>query len=143
MASHTHQFEKFVYGRYPSTLGNRFEDWLEKIDLCAHANGIKESDENIKSIILINIGDELFDVYKSKRKNDKTDKYKDVRAMLSAHVKPKRCEFTEVCVFRRAHRLEGETANEFAMRLRSLAAHCSFTELQSLEANLNGEHGPT
>ena len=46
-------------------------------------------------------------------------------------------------MFRRAHRLEGETANEFAMRLRSLVANCSFTELQSLEANLNGEHGPT
>ena len=48
--------------------------------------------------------------------------------MLSAHVKPKRCEFTVVCIFRRAHRLEGETANEFAIRLRSLAAHCNFTE---------------
>ena len=90
MARHTHQFEKFVYGWDPATLGTRLEDWLEKIDLCANANGIKESDENIKSIILVNIGDELFDVYKSKRKNDKTDKYKDVRAMLSAHVKPKR-----------------------------------------------------
>jgi hypothetical protein len=48
--------------------------------------------------------------------------------MLSAHVKTK-----EVCVFRRAHRLELETANEFAkMRLRSLAAaaQCSFTELE-------------
>jgi hypothetical protein len=89
MASQTHRFEKFVYGCDLSTLGVRFEDWLEKIDLCANANGIKESDENIKSIILVNIGDELFDVYKSKRKNDKTDKYKDVRAMLSAHVKPK------------------------------------------------------
>ena len=66
----------------------------------------------------------------SKRKNDKKDKYKEVRTMLSDHVKPKRCEFTEVCVFRRAHRLEGETASEFAMRLRSLAAHCNYTELE-------------
>ena len=48
--------------------------------------------------------------------------------MLSDHVKPKRCEFTEVCVFRRAHRLEGETASEFAMRLRSLAAYCNYTQ---------------
>ena len=76
MAGQTHQFEKFVYGRDPATLGARFEDWLEKFDLCAHANGIKEEDESLKSIFLINVGDELFDVYKSKRKNDKTDKYK-------------------------------------------------------------------
>jgi hypothetical protein len=47
--------------------------------------------------------------------------------MLSTHAKTK-----EVCVLRRAHRLELETANEFAkMRLRSLAAaQCSFTWLE-------------
>ena len=130
MAKNAHQFEKFVYGRDPATLGARFEDWLEKFDLCAHANGIKETDANIKSIFLINISDELFEIYKTKRKSDKSDTYQEIRNMLSAHVKPKRCEFTEVCVFRRAQRLEGETASDFAMRLRSLAAHCNFTELE-------------
>ena len=77
------------------------------------------------------IGEELLTVYRSKRKADKSDTYEEIRKMLEAHVKPNTVVFTEVMVFRRASRHEGETANEFAIRLRQLAKNCQFKELEA------------
>jgi hypothetical protein len=79
----------------------------------------------------LKIGEELLTVYRSKRKADKSDTYDEIRKMLVAHVKPNTVVFTEVMVFRRASRHEGETANEFAIRLRQLAKNCQFKELES------------
>ena len=73
----------------------------------------------------------MLEVYRSKRKTDKTDTYVEIRAMLEAHLKPKTVVFTEVMIFRRAARYEGETANEFAIRLRHLSKHCQFKELEA------------
>ena len=115
---------KFVYGRNQSTLGQRFEDWLELFDLALGINGIKE--EHHKAYFLLNIGEELLDIYRSKKKSDSTDTYKEVRQMLTAHLKPKTVVFTEVMVFRRAMREPGESISEFAVRLRQLSKNCKF-----------------
>jgi hypothetical protein len=46
--------------------------------------------------------------------------------MLQKHLKSKTVVFTEVSVFRRTKRLEDETIQEYAIRLRSLAKNCDF-----------------
>jgi outer membrane translocation and assembly module TamA len=96
------------------------------LDLYLVAN--KTSEEKKKAIFLLKIGEELLTVYRSKRKADKSDTYEEIRKMLETHVKPNTVVFTEVMVFRRAARHEGETANEFAIRLRQLAKNCQFKE---------------
>ena len=78
--------------------------------------------------MLLNIGEELLDIYRSKRKST-TDSYKEIMDMLVAHLNPKTVVYTEVCVFRRAMRFEGETASDYAMRLRGLAKHCEFNDV--------------
>ncbi len=118
-------------------------------DLYLVAN--KTADEKKKEIFLLKIGEELLTVYRSKRKADKSDTYDEIRKMLVDHVKPNTVVFTELMVFRRASRHEGETANEFAIRLRQLAKICvtaenltlekaieKATTLENLEANLKG-----
>jgi hypothetical protein len=51
--------------------------------------------------------------------------------MLVAHVKPNTVVFTEVMVFRRASRHEGETASEFdPSALRQIAKNYQFKELE-------------
>ena len=120
---------KFVYRGSIATLGQRFEDWLELFDLYLVANKIH--DDLRKAHFLLSIGEELLEVYRSKRKTDKTDTYTEIRTMLEAHLKPKTVVFTEVMILRRAARYEGETANEFAIRLRHLSKHCQFKELEA------------
>ena len=46
--------------------------------------------------------------------------------MLQKHLTSKTVVFTEVSVFRRTTRLEDETIQEYAIRLRSLAKNCDF-----------------
>jgi hypothetical protein len=120
--------EKFIYKGNQATLGQRFENWLELFDLAVSLNGVKE--EQQKGYLLLNIGEELLEIYRSKRK-DANDDYRTIREMLSAHLKPHRVVFTEVMVFRRAKRFEGESASEFATRLRGLAKYCEFKEIDA------------
>ena len=51
--------------------------------------------------------------------------------MLTVHLKPNRVVFTEVMVFRRAKCFEGESATEFATRLRGLAKYCEFKDVDT------------
>ena len=120
---------QFVYRGSIGTLGQRFEDWLELFDLYLVAN--KTAEEKKKAIFLLKIGEVLHTVYRSKRKADKSDTYEEIRKMLEAHVKPNTGIFTEVMVFRRASRHEGEMANEFANRIEQLAKNCQFKELEA------------
>ena len=53
---------KFIYRGNAATLGQRFEDWLELFDLASEANGIKA--DQLKAYMLLNIGEELLDIYR-------------------------------------------------------------------------------
>ena len=120
--------DKFVYGRDASTLGQRWEDWLEKFDLFLQANSIANEEKKKASLLLL-MGNEAFDIYKVKRKSTKDDKYEEIKAFMTAHIQVKRCEYTEVMGFRRALRQEGESVNDYAMRLRTAATHCKFSDI--------------
>ena len=115
----------FVYRGNASTLGQRFEEWLELFDLANSILGYK--DEKLKAFFILKLGDELRAIYRA-NKNPSKDSYTEIRTMLTTHLKPKTVLFTEVMVFRRAQRQEGESANEFATRLRSMARNCEFGE---------------
>ena len=119
--------QRFVYRGNPATLGQRFSDWLEIFDLTSEANGIKN--EQSKAYFLTNIGEELLDVYRSKRKDEKMV-YDDIRKMLVEHTKPKTVVFTERAIFRRAKRHEGESVVDFATRLRTLVRYCGYKDAQ-------------
>ena len=121
------QLQKFSYRGTTSTLGQRFSDWLEMFDLAVAANGIKV--EQMKAYFLMNIGEDLLDIYRSKRKDEKMA-YEDIRNMLVDHIKPKTVVFTERAIFRRAKRHEGEPVNDFATRLRILARYCGYKDAQ-------------
>ena len=45
---------------------------------------------------------------------------------LSTHFTPLRNTFAESCQFSRERRLDGESVNEYIMRLRQATAHCDF-----------------
>ena len=94
-------------------------------DYAVSLNGV--SKEQLKAYFILNIGEDLQTIYRSKR-TDLNDSYETIREMLLAHLKPKTVVFTEVCVFRRVERYEGESANDFATRLRGLAKHCQFKD---------------
>ena len=95
--------------------------------MSSEANGIKN--EQLKAYFHTNIGEELLDVYRSKRKDEKMV-YDDVRKMLVEHTKPKTVVFTERAILRRAKRHEGESVVDFATRLRTLVRYCGYKDEQ-------------
>jgi hypothetical protein len=62
------KIQNLCYRGNPSTLGQRFSDWLELFDLGSEANGIKDGQQ--KTYFLTKVGEELLDVYRSKRKDE-------------------------------------------------------------------------
>jgi hypothetical protein len=65
-----------------TTLGQRFEEWLEMFDMAAKVDAVKA--ENTKKYLLLNIGGELMGVVRAIRK-DLTEIYEDTRKLLTKH----------------------------------------------------------
>ena len=113
----------FEYRGSASTLGLRFEQYLELFDMALVVNKITK-DEEKKAYLLLNIGEQLYQVYAATKKGDES--YTAIREMLQKHLRSKTVVFTEVSVFRRATRLQDETIQEYAIRLRNLAKNCDY-----------------
>ena len=114
----------FQYSGDPATLGARWQTWSERWLLYIEATSLTETKQ--KATYLLLIGLEAYEIYKSLKKVDNTDTMNEIYAFMKAHFLPKRSVFTESCIFRRAHRSADEPVQEYAMRLRQLAAHCNF-----------------
>ena len=116
----------FEYRGDQATLGQRFKEWLEMFDYAVLLN--KVNPDMVKAYFISHIGDDLRSILRSKRKSPE-DSYEDARKLLLEHLKPHRVVFTEVHKFRKSRRLEGEAPHEFALRLRGLARHCEFKDI--------------
>ena len=119
--------ERSATGEDPRRLNSGYKTGSREFHLSSEANGIKN--EQLKAYFLTNIGEELLDVYRSKRKDEKMV-YDDIRKMLVEHTKPKTVVFTERAIFRRAKRHEGESVVDFATRLRTLVRYCGYKDAQ-------------
>jgi hypothetical protein len=118
--------DTFVYGRDPATLGQRWQAWSERFQLYVDANGLDEATDakRIKASYLLLMGPDAMDVYRIKRKPDSTDTLAEIQKFMKEHFVVKKSEYSEIVTFRRAFRHEGETVNDYAMRLRALAKCC-------------------
>jgi hypothetical protein len=82
-----------------------------------------------KPVFLHHIGSEVYVIFKTLRKADNTDTYKEAHEKLTSHFISKRSEFAEDQTFRRTTKRSDETVDEFVMRLRHLAKHCKYADL--------------
>jgi hypothetical protein len=85
--------DTFSYGDN-STLGSRWETWLERIDIYLTATGLTDAAKT-KACFLHHIGSEVYDIFKTLRKIDNTDTYKEAHEKLTSHFVFKRSEFAE------------------------------------------------
>ena len=80
----------------------------------------------LKPLFLLKIGDDAREVYNSKRKDEKSDTLTEVIKFMSDHYAPKRSVFAYVAIFYKSKRHEGESVNDYMVRLRQLAVPCNF-----------------
>lgn len=75
------------------------------------------------------MGEEAFHVYKSLKKHDNSDTLEEIYTFMTNHFVSKRSQFTEAQIFRRAVKEADETIDQYALRLRHLATHCKFSNV--------------
>ena len=111
------------------------EDWeayVERLELFFETKDITDEKKKIAHL-LTKIGPEMYktirDLCAPTKPKDKS--YKDITELISGHVNPKRNEAMERCRFQQARQAPNENIADFIARLKELALHCKFKDLDS------------
>jgi hypothetical protein len=121
--------ETFVYGE-SSTIGARWETWLERFELYITATGLTDAVKT-KACFLVHVGSDVYSIFKTLRKADNSDTYLEAHTKLTKHFVTTRSQFAEDQTFRRATKRSEETVDEFIMRLRQLAMYCKYADIDA------------
>ena len=129
-----HELSTFNPGRDQDQHSTNWTNWYELWELCLQAYGWEEKEaggdykeaKRLKPLFIIKLGEEARKVYNSKRSQAKDDKLVDIVKFMSEYYAPKRSKFAYVAIFCRAKRHEGESVNDYILRLRHLATPCEF-----------------
>ena len=120
--------ERFHYGGDQQTLGSRWELWLAQFRIAVRASTETNADV-IKSTFLTRIGPEAFCVYETLKKADDSDSFEDIVKLLSNRFIHKGSQMAQRVKFGfDGKRQDGESIEEFVLRLRRLAKHCGFAD---------------
>ncbi|XP_073955906.1 uncharacterized protein [Choristoneura fumiferana] len=124
---------------YVGTLGSfdyKNQEWAifsGRLSMFITLNDIKE--EKKSAILLTSLSDDTYRLVSNLLHPKKVEaaKYEELVEELNKHFTPKRSTFADRSKFYEAVKLEGESCEEWAARLRGLAVHCGFgTELTVL-----------
>ncbi len=77
-----------------------------------------------------NGGEALRAVYRSKAKDEEKDSYEDVCKVLSDHFKSGLNKDAVILIFRQAMQKEGESLDDYVVRLRSIVKDCDFKDAE-------------
>ena len=110
---------EFTYSGYSTIHGSRSESLSERFQLFIEANGQDSTTDavRIKNSFLLLLGQEAFEIYKTKPIADSSGTFKEVQIFKADHFVPKKSEYAVICAFRRAIRHKGELVSDYAMRL--------------------------
>ncbi|XP_048478435.1 uncharacterized protein LOC125488852 [Plutella xylostella] len=122
-----------------STFDHHVQDWAtfkSKFDQWLIANGVEEQTDKTgakrRAILLSALSDSTYQLANNLvlPKDLVTAPFEDIVKVLDVHFTPKRCGFAERHYFYSAAQQAGESHAQWAARLRGLAAHCNFKELE-------------
>ena len=120
--------ERFVYGSDTLTLGSRWDLWLAQFRIAVKASTETNADV-IKSTFLTRIGPDAFQVYQTLKKPDDSDNFEEVVKLLSDRFVHKGSQMAQRVKFGfDGKRHDGESVEQFVLRLRLLAQHCGFAD---------------
>ena len=120
---------EFVYGD-TATVGARWETWLEIFELYILAIGLTDA-AKIKACFLTHVGMDVFIIFKTLRKASNDDTYIEAHTKLTKYFVSSRSQFCEDQNFRRASKRADESVDEYILRLRQLAKHCKYTDIDA------------
>ena len=110
----------------PSSLSQRWKSWKRRFETYLAAFNITE-DKQKRALLLYQAGQETQELFDTLP--DTGDDYTTALAKLDGYFLPKKNVDYEIFQFREAVQQAGETTDQYVTRLRKLAAHCEFENL--------------
>lgn len=111
----------------PSSLGQRWKNWTKRFQTYIVAMNITD-DKQKRALLLYQAGPATQEIFETL--SDTGDDYKTAQEKLDAYFLPKKNVDYEICQFRQAMQQPSETIDQYVTRLRKLAAHCEFQDLE-------------
>ncbi|CAL9691679.1 unnamed protein product [Knipowitschia caucasica] len=118
MATHASPLPHFDTETEPSSVGPRWNKWLQRFENYTTAVNIT-GDARLKALLLHVAGERVHDIYDTLSADG--DKYADTKQKLTAYFTPKRNVQYQVYLFRKAVQEPGENLDTYHTRLRILA----------------------
>lgn len=107
--------------------------YVERLQYYFDANSIDSEDQK-KAVFLTTVGDHVYTIARGLSKDQKTSNhtFKELVTLLTTHFEPTRNVIVERYEFYKCTQQPEETITEFIMRLKEMAAHCQFKELDNM-----------
>ena len=119
----------------PSSVGQRWKSWRRRFQTYLAAIDVTSPAQQ-RALLLYQVGQDTQDIFDTIPNNGEDDDYETALAKLDEYFLPKKNIDFEIFQFRKATQNRGETIDQFATRLRKLAANCEFrnvdTEIKSM-----------
>ena len=119
-------FPPFDPSSEPSSLGQRWKNWTKRFQVYLTAMNITD-DKQRRALLLYQAGPATQDIFETLA--DTGDDYKTALEKLDAYFLPKKNVDYEIFQFWQAVQQPSETIDQFVTRLRQLAAHCEFQDV--------------
>ena len=110
----------------PTSLSQRWKTWKKRFETYLLALNITD-DKQKRALLLYQAGQETQEIFDTLTATG--DDYKTALDKLTEYFQPKKNVDFETFQFRQATQKSEETVDQFVTRLRKLAEHCEFTEL--------------
>ena len=112
----------------PSSIAQRWKTWKRRFETYLVALNVTE-DKQKRALLLYQAGQSTQEIFDMLPGTGDEDDYETAMTKLNEYFSPKKNVDYEIFQFRQAVQNAGETVDQFATRLRKLAAHCEFPNL--------------
>ena len=124
---HVANVKPFDVDEDPTSTLTRWKKWIAKFEIFFTAMKIEDKKQQ-RAMLLHFAGDRVYDIFETLE--DTGDDYAAAKAALTAHFAPSQNKDYAIYTFRQSAQ-GSETTDQYATRLRQLAANCDFHDVDS------------
>ena len=112
----------------PTNTSARWTQWIERFDTYLVASNIKATGRK-RALLLYQAGPEVHEIFKTLPDTGDEKDYDAAVKALTTYFEPDKNKIYQTYTFRQAKQQDNETIDEFHTRLRRLAKHCNFPDV--------------
>ena len=117
----------FIVGDNPTSVGNRWDEWLDRFENFLAAMDIKDATRK-RAMLLHCAGEEVHKIFRTLEDTGEAKDYTAAKTKLTAYFKPQQNIEYERYIFGHTQQNPSETLDQYHTRLRHLASTCEFTD---------------